>query len=152
MIKIKNTQRSIPLDIEYIKRIVSQILSILKYEDFDIGIWFTNNKTIRFFNKKYRRRDTATDIVSFPFYPELKYGERIKVHMPDEKNLGDMIISAPYVARAAQTLQVPFKQHLTMLLVHGICHLLGYDHVKDTDYRIMRRKENDILRKLALMQ
>ncbi|MGB8467565.1 MAG: rRNA maturation RNase YbeY [Candidatus Babeliales bacterium] len=148
MITIKNTQRSHVLNIPQIRRTLSAILTTLDYADFDIGVWFTTDRTIRYYNRTYRSKDKPTDILSFPFYPELKAGKRITATDEEEKNLGDLIISVAYVTRAAEKLNVNFDSHLTMLLVHGICHLLGYDHEKDTDYRVMRRKEEAILRSL----
>ncbi len=149
MITIRNTQRTIPLDSNYLKKQAAKILAILNYADFDLGIWVTNDRTIRRYNKLYRNKDKPTDILSFAYHPELKAGERIRPLTEEDKNLGDLIISAPYVWQEAQRYQVTFEQRLTVLLVHGICHLLGYDHIEDADYRRMRAKEAFILKKLG---
>lgn len=148
MILLKNTQRKIAINRERIIAQVQKILEILKYSDFDIGIWITNNTTIREYNKKYRHKDKATDILSFPFYPELVAGKHIKAKNPEDKNLGDLIISAEYVVEEAKKYNVPFEQRLQLLFVHGICHLLGYDHIEDADFQKMRAKESFILKKL----
>ncbi len=149
MINIRNTQRLIPLDIERIRNELSHILSLLKYQDFDLGVWFTTNNTIRRYNNQYRHKNKPTDILSFPYHPELKAGQRIRVISEEDRNLGDLIISPAYVQREAEQLQVPFDQRLRLIIVHGICHLLGYDHITDQDYRRMRAKEAWILKKLA---
>ena len=148
MINIKNTQRKINIDIESLRKDAQTVLNALKYKDFDLGIWITNDKTIRTYNKTYRNKDKATDILSFSNYPELKVGERIKVTTEDDKNLGDLIISAEYVVVDAQKLGVSFEDRIKRLLVHGICHLLGYDHIKDADYIIMYKKEMSLLKKI----
>ncbi|MGE0206334.1 MAG: rRNA maturation RNase YbeY [Candidatus Babeliales bacterium] len=148
MITIKNTQRSISLDLKKLKDDAQTILHALDYSDFDLGIWLTTNKTIHHYNKEYRHKDKPTDILSFPFYPELKAGERIHASAADEKNLGDLIISLEYVQKAAKELGVPFYKRMQVLLVHGICHLLGYDHIKDEDYKVMHKKELFLLKKL----
>lgn len=148
MITIKNSQKKIKLDLESIKKDIEKILVLLKYQNFDIGIWFTTNKTIRIYNREYRHKDKPTDIISFPYHPELKAGKRIKVKEPEDKNLGDIIISPEYVLKAAKELNVTFEKRLQKLLVHGICHLLGYDHIEDNDWRSMRAKEGWLLKKI----
>lgn len=148
MITLKITQKKITLNRAAILHDLQEILKILKYEQYDLGVWFTNDATIRTYNRDYRHKDKPTDVLSFPFHPELKAGERIMLTTPDDANLGDLIISAEYVARDAQKLGVPFEEHLRLILVHGICHLLGYDHIIDADFRRMRAKEVMILKKL----
>lgn len=148
MITIKNTQRKIALDKEKIQKDIQRILDILKYSDFDIGIWFTNNKTIRKYNRTFRSKDKPTDILSFPYYPSLKAGKRIKPQTEEDRNLGDLILSLEYIQKDAQMLNISFEQRLKILLVHGICHLLGYDHIEDKDYRRMRAKEAYLLKHL----
>jgi rRNA maturation RNase YbeY len=145
MITIRDTQRKIKVNLDQLKKDAQKILDMLDYSDFDLGIWLTTNKTIRAYNKEYRHKDKATNILSFPFHPKLKAGERIKVKTPDDKNLGDLILSLEYVKKEAENLSLPLQKHLLRLLVHGICHLLGYDHIKDADYAIMHKKEQELL-------
>ena len=101
------------------------------YADFDLGIWLTSNKMIRKYNKQYRDKDKPTDVLSFPYHHELKAGEQIKVKTEEDKNLGDLIIAPEYVMHDLPKWETTFEKHLQRLLVHGICHLLGYDHIKD---------------------
>jgi rRNA maturation RNase YbeY len=145
---IKNSQRSIAVDLNQIQQDVEQILHFLKYDGYELGIWFTTNRTIREYNKIYRGKDKPTDILSFSYHEHLKPGERIKIKNPDDANLGDLIISVEYVQKAAEAFGLQVQDHLRVLLVHGICHLLGYDHEKDEDYEIMHREEKRILNRL----
>jgi len=149
MIHIKNTQRKIKINEKKIKACVQQILDICQYQDFDIGIWFTTNKTIQKFNKTYRKKDKPTDILSFSFHTDLKAGEKIKTKTDDDKNLGDLIISAEFAQNDAKKGGRSLHEHLKILLVHGICHLLGYDHTTESDYKKMRTKELGILKKIV---
>lgn len=148
MILIKQTQRTVKVNVTRLKKDAHTILALLGYEDFDLGIWLTTDATIRRYNKQYRHKDKATDILSFSYHPHLKAGERIVVKSSEDTNLGDLIISVPYVQRDAQKLLVTVDDRLRRLLVHGICHLLGYDHENDADYKIMHRKEMSLLKKL----
>ncbi len=148
MISFKNTQRKIKINKNLLVQEAQEILDILNYPDFDLGIWITTNKTIREYNREYRHKDKPTDILSFPYHPTLEAGKRIKVSEEEDKNLGDLIISAEYVVEEAKKYNVTFEQRMRILLVHGVCHLLGYDHIIDADYRRMRAKEAFILKKL----
>jgi len=146
MITIKNRQRKISINIEKLTHNTQILLDALDYSDYDVGILLTTNKSIREYNYTYRKKDKPTDILSFPFYPELAAGKRIKPTTDDDKNLGDMIISLEYVKKAAHELGVSLESRLEVLLVHGICHLLGYDHIEDKDYKIMHKKELYLLK------
>ncbi len=148
MILIKNTQRKFKINIAKFKADAQTMLNALDYADFDLGIWLTNNKTIRYYNKTYRHKDKPTDILSFSFHPDLKPRQKIQVKTSEDKELGDLIISVEYVANAAQEQGISLEKHLQRLLVHGICHLLGYDHEKDEDYEKMQKKEQQLLKKL----
>jgi len=149
MIIIKNNIKKIKINNQKIKKLVIDILKILNYQDFDIGIWFTTNNTIKKYNKNYRKKDKTTDILSFPFHTQLKAGKKITIHSPDEKNLGDIIVSLEYAQKDAQEAKRSLHNHLKILLIHGICHLLGYDHKTDADYKKMQTKEALILKKLV---
>lgn len=146
MILIKNNQRKYKIDTEQLKKDIQTILDTLNYSDFDIGILITTNATIRKYNKAFRHKDMATDILSFPFYPTLKAGSRIKAKEEWEKNLGDLILSPEYIKKSAPQYDMSFECRLKVLIVHGICHLLGYDHIDDKDYKKMHKKEALLLR------
>lgn len=145
MIHLKQTQRAITFAKEPFKKQAQQILQYLDYPDFDLGIWLTTDKTVQKYNALYRNQDKPTDILSFPYHPELKAGKRIKVQEDEDKNIGDLIISVPYVFRNSKNLPGDFQTRMQRLLVHGICHCLGYDHIKDSDYRKMIALENKII-------
>jgi rRNA maturation RNase YbeY len=143
MVTIKNSQRKIKINARRIKGDVQKILSKLGYDDFDIGIWFTTDQTIKKYNKKYRKKDKATDILSFPYHPDLKPGKKIVIKNPEDKNLGDIIISLERVKHDVG--EEVFEEYLKKIIVHGIVHLVGYDHKTEKDYKIMNRKELELL-------
>ncbi|MDR3646502.1 MAG: rRNA maturation RNase YbeY [Candidatus Babeliales bacterium] len=146
MILIKNTQRKIKIDTIELKKNTQEILNSLGYPDYDISIWLTSNKTIHDYNRTYREKDKPTDILSFPYHTDLKAGKRIKPNCLEDKNLGDIIISPQYVLEDLERWNKTFEERMKILLVHGICHLLGYDHIIDTDYRVMAKKEKELLK------
>lgn len=146
MIIIKNNVRKIKIHEGKLKANVQAMLDFLHYADFDLGIWLTTNATIRKYNHQFRKKDKATDIVSFPYHTTLKAGKRITVKSDDDKNLGDIIISLEYVKKTAVAFDRTFDQHLICLLAHGIAHLLGHDHMTDEDHKAMEKVEQQLLR------
>ena len=121
------------------------MLHLLNYKDFDIGIWFTTNKTMQKQNQKYRKKNRPTDILSFPYHTNLKPGQKIKIMSDDDKNLGDIIISLEYCKKSASELKVGLHKHLKTLLAHGIAHLLGYTHKTDLQFLGMSKIEKKLL-------
>jgi len=149
MITIKTKLKIIPLDTQAYKKIAEQILQALGYENFDLGILLTTNKTIKKYNHMYRDKNKATDVLSFPFHT-ISAGQKIKVQSDDDKNLGDMIISIEYVQHAAQELGTTFEKRMNRMIIHSICHLLGYDHITDEDFKKMIKKEKSLAKKIDL--
>lgn len=149
MITIKQTQRKIPFcTTDYLKK-AQKILDHLKYTDYDLGIWLTTDATVRKYNKQFRNKDKATDVLSFPYHPNLQAGERINIVEEEDKNLGDIIISVPFVYRNKKDLKGSFEQRMDHMLVHAICHLLGYDHIEDDEFETMQSLENKLLKLIS---
>jgi probable rRNA maturation factor len=143
MVTIKNDQ-SIPVNSAQLQSDAEKILTHLGYADFDLGILLTTNQTMHEYNKKYRDKDKSTDILSFPFYPDLNADEKITAEKPEQKNLGDIIIAPEYVKDDLERWGQSFDERMRTLLIHGICHLLGYDHINDDDYEVMKVKEKEL--------
>ena len=150
MITITNNQPAIRVNELQLKADAEQILSLFGYEDFDLGILLTTDDIIQNYNRTYRSKDKATDILSFPYHTDLQPGQHITPQTPDDKNIGDIIIALQYVHKDAPNWGHTFEQRMRVLLVHGICHLLGYDHITDEDYAIMKEKEEWLHNKLGI--
>ncbi|GLD98523.1 hypothetical protein PINS_up007220 [Pythium insidiosum] len=115
----------------------------------DIGVMLTTNEHIRKLNNQYRKKDKPTDILSFPFHKITEPGRFPSVRFKDERYLGDIYISLPYVQSQCEDPDnedvTSLKERMPVLLAHGICHLLGYDHETDEDYEHMTKAEEYIL-------
>lgn len=148
MIFIKNTQRKFKVDLEAIKFKLEKMLNAINYSGFDVSLWLTTNKTIRFYNRNYRHKDKATDILSFPYHEDLQPGQRIKPKSEEDKNLGDLIISLEYLEKDAPKWNQTFLERLDILLAHGIAHLLNYDHQTEEEYKQMQKVEKKLLESL----
>jgi probable rRNA maturation factor len=146
-ILIKNQQKRIKLNQRKIKEIIKKVLQYLKVdEETEISILFTDDKFIRSLNNKYRGNDKPTDVLSF----SLQEGAVKSSEVESDKLLGDIIISADSAQRQANNLNHSMEKELTVLLIHGLLHLTGYDHEKNKDYKIMREEEIEILKIFTL--
>lgn len=145
MITIQNRIKKIKFDTAAFEKKAAVVLDFLGYKGFDLNILITTNKSIKNYNKQFRNKDKATDILSFPFHPELVAGEKIKPFTSDDKAIGDIIISLEYVLADRHKLGGTFLQRMDRMLVHGICHCLGHDHIEEEEYRIMLSLERKLL-------
>ena len=125
----------------------------LKNSKLIITITLTNLENIRKINKQYRNIDKATDVLSFPMFKKDELEEKIrKKDFEFEDVLGDIVISIEKVAMQAKEYNHSFERELSYLLVHGFYHLMGYDHIKEEDKKIMRPKEEKILNDLKIVR
>ena len=99
----------------------------------------SNNKEIKNLNNKFRNKNKATDVLSFPFYSE----KNLKKKLQKEKEiyLGDIIINLSKV-NSKGSLNF-FKLEFDKLWIHGLVHLFGYDHKKEKDFKKMNKIEED---------
>ena len=136
-ILIQNRQRKYPLNERKIRRWVRAILKMQNEGDAEIGLTFVNNRAMQRYNRDYRGKNTPTDVLSFP------------LRNRGEKNfsplLGDIIISLEKTYEEAQLFYHDDAEHLLFLLIHGILHLLGYDHEQSRNEALcMKRREKKI--------
>ena len=112
----------------------------------EVSLTIVSDEEISELNKQYRNTDKTTDVLSFPL-GEPDYESRAVV-------LGDIVISAPTAIRQASEYGHTVEREMAFLTIHGMLHLLGYDHVlKDkSDEKIMFAKQEKILQKLGIMR
>ncbi|MBP6892222.1 rRNA maturation RNase YbeY [Candidatus Babeliales bacterium] len=146
MITIKNRQKNIPFSTIAYRKKAEKILDFLRYSDFDLGILLTTNRTMQKYNQQFRNKNKPTDVLSFPYHLDAKAGKKIVARSDEDKNLGDILISLPYVFDNKHELGGDFENRMNLMLVHGICHLLGHDHHEDDDYKKMSALEKKLLK------
>ena len=98
----------------------------------------SNNKNIKKLNKSFRNKDKSTDVLSFPFDN--------KKNKYKTNYLGDIIISYNYMDKPKTKNLKIFKEKVTKTFIHGFLHLLGYDHIRNNDYKKMIKAEESIFR------
>lgn len=148
MVNINNEECTTNLSMEQFAADAQKILTLMGYEDFDLGILLTDNQAIQCFNRDFRSKDEPTDILSFPFHTDLQAGDMIVPETEDDKNIGDLIISLEYIKELCEEENKTINEHLRTLLCHGICHLLGYDHYTESTDKVMKAKETWLAAKL----
>ena len=111
-----------------------------KYKFLNKKVSFTlllsNNKNIKKLNKDFRNKNKSTDILSFPFSE--------KIRILKETYLGDIIISYNFIDQPKSQDLKFFKKKLIKLFIHGFLHLVGFNHIKDKDYKKMLKEEDQI--------
>jgi probable rRNA maturation factor len=117
-----------------------EVLRLLKQEHAELSLALVGDREIRKLNAKYRAKDYATDVLSFT-------AEDAPGPIP---LLGDVVISIDKARAQARERGRTMREEMTTLLIHGIVHLLGYDHEKSArDARVMQRLERKIYRALC---
>lgn len=131
-----DNQTSLNVDMDALEEIAQSLT------DRETELIITDNKNIQELNKEYRDKDAPTDVLSFPM--ETPFGEESVFKMP----LGSIIISADYVKEKADVFSHGEQDELKLLFIHGLLHLMGYDH--EEDHGEMRQKEKEIIEKFGL--
>lgn len=106
------------------------------YKESEVSITLTNDDEIHQLNREYRNIDKPTNVLSF--------------ELGDDVLLGDIFISLDTVIREARDAKISVAEHTAHMVVHGVLHLLGFDHITDADAIIMENKEIEILKKLGI--
>jgi len=139
------------IKVSWFKNIIRKILDALEINVIsELGLFVTNNKVIHQLNKTYRKKDEPTDVLAFSMFS--KHGTKLEkfINPPDGiYHLGEIIISYPQAVYQAKEKKHDIKHELMILIIHGLLHLLGYDHEQSLEEKQrMRTKEREILRKL----
>ncbi|HNP79308.1 MAG TPA: rRNA maturation RNase YbeY, partial [Candidatus Pacearchaeota archaeon] len=131
MIDIVNLDKDFKVDKKLLESIVRKVLKGEKIKK-NIEVAFVKKKEIKALNKKYRRKDKATDVLSFGTIDDV---------------LPQIVICIEIVKKNAKEDNIPFKQELSKVLIHGILHLMGMNHVKTKEAEEMLQKQNKYLSK-----
>jgi probable rRNA maturation factor len=115
----------------------------------EISITFVSNEKIQEINRDYRGKDQPTDVISFAM-EELGEGEIEVVGTDQPRILGDIIISIPKAKEQAEEYGHSFMRELGFLAVHGLLHLLGFDHETEEEEKVMFSLQREILEEYGL--
>jgi probable rRNA maturation factor len=135
---------------EILEEVLKNYPNFSKVQNIELSILLTNDKRIKKLNQEFRNENSATNVLSFPdldidfsqileFKPDLDY-----------IYLGDIAFAFETISEEVKKKNIPFLNHFKHLLVHSTLHLLGYDHMNDTEAEIMQDIEVKILKKLSI--
>lgn len=131
----------------WLKKVIRRVLEAeLVSAKSEVSLVITGDERVHLLNKQYLEEDRPTDVLSFPMNEQT--GNQVEfVDIPDGKHhLGDVIISYPQAIKQAEEHRHSVNREIAILLIHGILHLLGYDHDILERKKVMNGKETDILR------
>jgi len=153
IIYYENAQEKIQIPSQLEKKLQQAFNEAAKFyklgEKTAVSLTIVTDEEIHLLNKNYRDVDRPTDVLSFA----LDEGEEPKeIDGPDEHLLGDVIISAETAKQQGDEYGHGLEREIIYLAVHGLLHLLGYDHMTEEDKTEMRREEEKILRVIKLSE
>jgi probable rRNA maturation factor len=123
-------------EVQEIDELQAFLLEVLKEEgcELEVNCVFTTDNAVQSLNRDFRKKDVTTDVLSFPWEG-------------DDELLGEVYISIPQVLRQAPEFGATPKQEIQRVCLHGILHLLGYDHIDEKDRKVMEPKEESYLKR-----
>jgi probable rRNA maturation factor len=154
---VSDEQSTVPVDLERCVRLAQLALAEERVPpDAEVSLIFVDSDAIADLNRRFLDGATATDVLAFPIDDDLVSGGRRpdvggrgpgSPSEPEEPPpvLGDVVICPTVAERQAVARDAPLDDELALLIVHGILHLLNYDHAEEADARAMRRRESELL-------
>ncbi|GAC1408538.1 MAG: rRNA maturation RNase YbeY [Candidatus Velthaea sp.] len=141
---LTNATRRTGLDFAAVERTVTELLAALDERDSSISVSFVRDPAIRELNRTYRGADKPTDVLSFPLV------EAGDAYAGAERLLGDVVISVDTARRQAADYDAPLDREVQRLLIHGVLHLLGHDHVQSDERVRMEAEERRLADRIGM--
>lgn len=139
-IDIQNLQSVAKIDKDKFIECAKSALEAMRESDAELSLVLVNDMHIKNLNWKYRRKDSATDVLAFPMRDSRRLSGAI---------LGDVVISVETAKREAKKRKKDLQDELDLYFVHGILHLLGYDDEKPRARKKMKEKEKELMETLC---
>lgn len=133
------------------KAAITAVSFIRSGENVELGIVITGDEEIQRLNRVYRGIDATTDVLSFAMQDdpvevdEDEGASQFPLVSDGVEHLGEVIISCPQASRQAEAAAHSLSREITILIIHGVLHLLGFDHEEETEAQVMEKYEADIL-------
>jgi len=144
-IKIEEKFRGL-VDGAWVRKIAQRVLRAEKVAPpYDMSLVFTDSDIVKQLNRDYRGVDEPTDVLAFYMLPQKGADASFAIPPDGVTRLGEVIISYPQAVKQAREQGHSTERELTLLVIHGILHLLGYDHEQPEEEIKMRDREQEIL-------
>ncbi len=152
-----NSKNNDKVDIsDYIYKIVEILINEhkIKIDNIFVSIQSATKEEIKSINKEYRNIDKATDVLSFPIFSKEELenivNEEDTTKQIKELNLGDIILCLDIIEVQALEYETGILRETLYMITHGMCHLLGYDHMNEEEKKQMREMEEIVLNKIGV--
>lgn len=157
IINLEDTQEKIALEQKVLTRLEEGLQAVARLnglpEAAEVDVTIVDDEEIHALNREYRNMDKPTDVLSFALDEDSEESDEPElVGGPEEHLYGDIIISAETALRQAEEYGHGLEREMTYLAVHGMFHLLGYDHMTEEEKSVMRAKEEEALRAINLSE
>lgn len=157
IINLENDQDVIELPQEVLQRLQQGLEAVASLnglpQEAEVDVTIVDDEEIHSMNREYRGMDRPTDVLSFALDEDCEDEEEPElIGGPEEHLYGDIIISAETALRQAEEYGHGLEREMAYLAVHGMFHLLGYDHMTEEDKAEMRAKEEEALRAINLSE
>lgn len=157
IINLEDTQEKIALEQKVLTRLEEGLQAVARLnglpEAAEVDVTIVDDEEIHALNREYRDMDKPTDVLSFALDEDSEESDEPElVGGPEEHLYGDIIISAETALRQAEEYGHGLEREMTYLAVHGMFHLLGYDHMTEEEKSVMRVKEEEALRAINLSE
>jgi probable rRNA maturation factor len=133
---LRNATRNSGLDMKALRADINALMAGVDEADSSLSLSFVRDAEIRELNRLHRGKDSATDVLSFPLEPD-EGDEEDEV----ERLIGDIVISVDVAAKQAAEYDADLQTEVRRLLIHGILHLLGHDHMEPEERAVMEAEE-----------
>ncbi len=146
-------EQSLPVDTTGLRHLAELVLTAEGLPaDTEVSVVLVPDEVIAAYNRRFMEREGPTDVLAFPL-ERLRPGE-VPERAPGAPPLvlGDVFIAPGHVAAQAERLGTDVGTEMALMLVHGLLHLLGYDHVDDADAELMERRERELLAEVGMVR
>jgi probable rRNA maturation factor len=138
------------VDEDWVRRIGKYVLEAEGVTPpYEVSLVFTDSETVQRLNRDYRGVDEATDVLAFGMLPQGEGDSSFALPPDGVTRLGEVIISYPQAVEQAGEEGHSVDKELALLIIHGMLHLLGYDHEKPEEEARMRARERELLEEIA---
>lgn len=138
------------VDEEWVRKIAREVLKAEGVASpLEMSLVFTDSETVQKLNRDYRGVDEPTDVLAFYMLPEKETAPSFVLPPDGVTRLGEVIVSYPQAVEQAKEQGHSVNKELALLIIHGILHLLGYDHEQPEEEAKMRAREKELLEKIS---
>ncbi|PRP74273.1 rRNA maturation factor [Planoprotostelium fungivorum] len=148
LLQVLNKQKVIPINTPLFRKKTEVLVKHLAVSEFSVRLEFIDVKAMQKLNKRMFGLNRPTDVISVPTL-RIKPPNQPKPLYGMIYELGDISICPEHSAKYAERDEMEPYERLDVLLVHSLCHLMGYEHEKDSDYILMDKKEKELLNVLS---